>query len=394
MPIIELSETYTIADVSGGSTNLAMGDAFVERIVLSQWEKHRRLSNLSLKRRTRIEACRISKLALVSLGAVAQVAATQVPAEYKATTSFIGGICVGLGAYIKKTFLTDELLGEMVQTLHRSQALKSEVFKFRAQVHPYNNFKTNPDETLQLLQDKCHKIAESSYDEQYFITKPDNKPAPGPLLTTEDYIATRMETMKTNFFLARARSKRRRGHLCERMENALLAVGTITGLSASQQFPAGIQKPLTTLSGWGGAFTTISAAVANHIAKEKFNDVAREYTLAASKLDELEESWPREVRGPGSPGWDEQVSKCEDIILSTLDDWVKIATGKEESVKVPAVSKFSEKMWNSKAVCGTDETGHYLASERVDWLVANQSIAEDEARKKVMAEFPMSFKSV
>jgi len=312
------------------ATELAI-DSFVERKVQAQWEKHRKWAVLSSNRRRRIEVSRIVKLVVVSMGAALQVASTQVAENQRATISFIGGLLVGIGGYIKGNFLTDEMVQKMVECLAKSQAIRSEIYKFRAQAQPYEDFKSNPDEALNRLQEECGRISDSSYDENFYLTSPDSEPVPKQLHSANSYIKERMEKMKNDFFLKRAQNMRRRGEFCSACENALLTLGSIAGIGATQKFPDAIQEVLSAMSGWGGAFTTISAAFANHVAKEKFTDVARKYTTAAAKLEQLEESWPRDVRNPECAGWDEQVTKCEDVILSTINEWVKVETGREVS---------------------------------------------------------------
>ena len=332
----------------------------------------------------------------MSTGAAAQVAATQLPVQYKSAVSLFGGFCVGAAAYVKNNILRDQDIMSMVTSYSTSQAIKAEVFKFRAQVMPYGEFKTNPDGALKILRERCNSISDSATDEKFFMTLPDSKPVPGSLDTIDAYLDNRLDRQMTHFYLRKGRKMMQRANFCGVCENALLGLGTIAGVggTAAAQFPAVIQKVLIGLSGWGGAFTAASSAFANHLAKQKFNDIAREYFEAAADLQKLKDNWPSMATESGSPDWDNHVAKSEDVIQSTLEDWAKAASGnKDLNLQIPKSVKKDvvDMVWNPDVVCGTDESGFYPASARMQWLVDNESMTPKDAQNKVMIEFPDHF---
>lgn len=373
----------------------ATDDRYVERILQSQWEKHRRWAQVARKRKIKVEAGRILKLALVSVGAVAQVASTQL-VKNKSTASMFGGACIAAGTYIKNQVLTEEESTKMVQSFATSQAIKTEVYKFRAQVMPYSQFKSKPDEALNLLRKRCTTISDSTKDEKFVLTRQDSRPAPGWLDTVDDYIEKRIDAICNNVYLKRGKLLQKRSAFCHNCENVLLILSASASLTSTTQLPAAIQNAVTILSGWGGAFTTISAALAHHVAKEKFTDIAVKYFEAATKLQGVKDGWPLGASMAGTPGWEKEVNKSEDIILSTLEEWAKAKTGDvdlhlEKSAPVPVKKDPKKMVWKPDIICGTDESGFYPASDRVQWLMENANMTEADAQNRVMAEFSEIF---
>jgi len=390
----DLGYDHSLEDQNPTTRSSAADDKYAERIILSQWGKHRRWSLIASKRRRMLKIGRISKLVLVSTGAVAQVASTQLPVQYKAFASTFGGLCIGAGTYIKTRVITDENIKKMVDSFEISQAIKAEVYKFRARVKPYSQLENKPgEEALNLLQQRCSSISSSTKDGKFYMTLPDSKPAPGSLDTIDEYIEKRMDRIIQHFYIKRARSMNKNAAICSNCENALLTLGTFASFKPTY-LPAVVQNIVTSINGWGVAFTTVSAAFANHLAKEKFNDIADEYFQAAEELEKIKNTWPSKAAMAGAPGWENQVAKSEDVIRSTFEKWAKVKTGREDLPlqKPTLVEKdFSKMVWNPDIVCGTDESGFFPALDRVKWLVDNTDMTKVDAKKKVMLEFPANF---
>lgn len=370
----------------------------MDRIVQSQWEKHRRWARIAKSRKLTVEACRISKLVLVSTGAMLQVAATQLPAKFREPAVMAGGAFIGLANFIKKKFLTDDNIQSMVTSYTTSQAIKSEVFKFRAKVSPYDQLDANPDRVLSDFQKRCDGIHKSVFDPKLKTTEPDSVPLPGSLATADEYIERRLDR-RIRHFNKKGKRVRQRYALCNRCEDVLMIFGTAA--SFTSQLPPVAQKIITMvgaekivagLGGWSGAFTTVSAAFANHLAKNKFEEVSEDCSRAEELLKDLRETWPSTAKAAGSVDWDAQVTKSESIIESATKEWanIKKATLDAPLPEEPAPSNKGP-VWDPKIVCGTDESGYYPALDRQNWLIENQNMTEEEAKQKVMDEFPENF---
>lgn len=345
-----------------------------------------------------MDACRISKLVLVSVGAALQVAATQLPAKFREPAVMAGGTFIGLAEFIKKKFLTDDNIQSMVSSYTTSQAIKAEVIKFRAKVSPYDQLDANPDSVLSEFRQRCDGIYKRVFDPKLRTTEPDSVPVPGSLDTVDEYMERRLDR-RIRHFNKKGKSLRKRYAICNRCEDALLFLGTAS--SFSSQLPPVAQKIITMvgaekivagISGWSGAFTTTSAAFANHLAKNKFEEVAADYRSVEDQLKEIREAWPSTAKAAGSAEWDEQVTKSESIIESAIQEWanIKRATLDVPLQDVPAPSNKGP-VWDPKIVCGTDESGYYPALDRKNWLIENLNMTEEEAKQKVMEEFPENF---
>mmetsp|Transcript_2712 Transcript_2712/g.6451 ORF Transcript_2712/g.6451 Transcript_2712/m.6451 type:complete len:432 (+) Transcript_2712:88-1383(+) len=382
------------ADVGHGGQLKVGSEDYNERIVQSQWEKQRRWTLVYKGRRKELYRSRISKLVLISVGAVAQVAATQVPVQWKTTTSFVGGVFVALGGYVKNRLITTEKVEQMVTSFYVAQAIKSEVYKYRAKCAPYNK---NKKDSLMALRDNCSSLSKIGNDKRFFTMQKDNKPIPPDLNTKALYVDKRVKPRVEKFLIGRAKDMQRRGNLCSGIENALIGAGSVIGLSASQtQLPAFVTRVTNSLTGWAGAFTTISAAFANHHTKMKYEELAEEYFDTASQLREMVDRWPMNCNQAGDPGWDEQIAKMEDLIIGTTEEFAKKRSGNQDLTfdRPPqrASAEFAEKVWKPNVVCGDDESGSYPAIERATWLVENvEGMDMAAAKLKIMNEFPENF---
>jgi hypothetical protein len=365
----------------------------IERIVQSQWEKQRRWAILYKQSKRKLHHARIAKLGFVSLGAVAQVAATQVPPQYKVTTSFVGGVFIGIGAYLKNHYITKDQVNDMVTSFYVSQALKSEVSKFRARVGPYKQVTGTKAATE--LKNKCKNISNIGTDKRFYQMQKDKKPVPGVMDTKYDYIENRLDKVINNLYIKNARQMERKGVFLSKVEDLLLTTGTLAGFAATQQFPAFIQKYIDGVMGWTGALTTISAGFANHHAKMKYEEISNQYYDAANQLRNLADDWPNEAMKAGDPGWDLHIQKCENIILSTVEEFARDRTGNKDIAfkmkKASPKDKFQKKVWNGNVVVGSDETGDFLAKDRMKYLMENESLSKTEAQNKIMSEYPDNF---
>lgn len=395
----ELADSHMPPDLSHEHEKLgnAIKDQsfYSERIVQSQWEKQRRWVLVYKEQFRRLYWARVAKMTLVSLGAVTQVAATQVPTQYKATTSLVGGIFVGVGAYIKSNYITKDEVADMATSFFVSQAIKAEVCKFRAKVEAYRG---NPAEAVDKLRKRCGELSKLGNQDRLFLTmQKDSKPVPKAMEKKFDYVENRMKPTINNTFIRRARESEMRGALCSRIEDVLMGVVGLTGIASTQNFPAAAQKLFDGLIGWTGALTTVSTALANHHAKMKYDEIADNYYHVATQLQDLLDEWPQDVVDSSHPDWNAYILKCEEAILKTLADVARARSGKKDDIFVlpKSASKkknmLKAKVWDPNVVCGTDETGEYVARDRLKVLMENESLSKEEAQKKIMAQFPDNF---
>lgn len=296
-----------------------------ERIVRFQWEKQRRWTKVYQARRRELHMARIAKLSLISAEAILQVAATQVPTGWKATTALLGGAFGALGIYIKSQMITPEKVDQMVTSFYIAQAMKSEVYKFRTKSFPYNN-----NDASQVLRDTCNALSKSGSDRRYHFMQMDKKPIPTDMSTKNVYLEKRVNPRIYKNLIPRGRQFARKGRFCSNAENAFIFAGSSIGFLATQGFSGNIGAFMDKLTGWAAAFTTVSAAFANHAAKMNFESLAVQYFDKANELAEIVETWPMNCNKAGDPGWDEQIAKCEEVILSNTEEFARKRTGNNE----------------------------------------------------------------
>jgi len=324
---------YLAADLSDSQQHAHGTEKYIERNIQSQWEKHRRWHLVYKLRLRNIRIARVSKLSLITFGAVAQVAATQVPSKYRVAASFVGGVCVGIGTYIKTSFLTDEKVKSMVTSFYISQAIRSEVCKFRAKADSYNGgSKDKEDEALEQLRKECTRLSKIGDDRIFLTMHYDLKAIPPSMDTKDKYLKNRVDCTIDHLYMKKGRRMAKKAKILSNAENVLLFAGTLTGIGATQQqlMPAAIKNVFDILTGFAGAFTTVSAGIANHLSKAQYEQISEQYFDAAETLRELKENWPLETKAAGSPGWNQQIINCEDVILSTAEQFAKLKTGNQD----------------------------------------------------------------
>lgn len=316
-----------------------------------------------------------------------QVAATQVPVGWKTTTTLAGGGLTALGGYIKNKMVRPEDVSQTVTSFYVAQALKSEVYKFRTRAFPYNK-----SDRLEKLRKNCNEISSANgHDRRFHVMKKDKKPIPPPMPTRREYFEKRLDPRIESFLRGKARKMEARGKFCSRVEDAFITAGAGIGFLSAQKLPAKLAAYVEGLTGWAAAFTVVSAAFANHHAKMKFEEIADDYFDTADQLEKIKDNWPMNCNKAGDPGWDEQIAICEELILSTTEEFAKKRTGNKELTFVKPKRRTSVRTWNPEVICGNDETGGYTAKDRALWLVENKKLGMKEAQQKVMEEFPDNF---
>mmetsp|Transcript_866 Transcript_866/g.1865 ORF Transcript_866/g.1865 Transcript_866/m.1865 type:complete len:452 (-) Transcript_866:244-1599(-) len=383
---------------------------YVNRILHSQWEKHRRWHVIAKREKRTQWAGNIVKLTAVSALAMVRASASQLPEshKWKATMTMISGVsglCIAGYTTIVNKFFNEEKIQEMANTFLTSQALKAEFFKFRAGGKPYDKFQTNMENALNLFKERCNSLSDSVNNSKFCTTMPDNEPMPGPIDDMDSYMDNRIDR-EISHYVKRAKSMSRRGAFCRHCEIALHTMASsdivkaLPAVSAQyfDRIPASVQKVATGFGGFTGtfgvAFPAIAVAFAAHSANEHFVVIAQVYQQAVEELRKIKDDWPSTALRVGSPDWEDQVTKTEDIIQSTYETWakVKVTPDKGETSGGPEEKKkLSEMNWNPNIVCGTDESGAYPAGDRMEWLMDNMQMNKEDAQNKVMMEFPYNF---
>jgi hypothetical protein len=290
------------------------------------WSRHRKWSQAATKQKRKLHFYQVSHLSLIAAGAFSQTLATRLAATpYGWPISLFGGGCIGAAALITSNFLTKERKSNWVRCRATSEAIKAEVFLFRAGVSPYDD-----GAPVQILVDRIADISEKAKDLKvlYIMTTDDKKKAP-PILDRTGYIQLRLDHQIENFYIATARKQAKKSttlKTCQHIMSAgSAAIGLVAGSTGGAMAAAGkdtvVFSNLASKIGiWGPTLATASAAFGAHIAATKYDDEVMEWTTAAQRLENLYLRLPK-ATGPGSPEWNAFVVKCEEIISSNTKEW-------------------------------------------------------------------------
>jgi len=311
---------------------------------------------------------------------ITAVAATGAPwpEKFREVLSHIATACTALAVYVDYNFLSDERLGWMVQTANASAAIKAEVFKFLAKVGIYREFDTDPRKATFNLRERCTTIARSVKDPKIRTTLPDNVEMPDYFTTRDEYIQGRVID-KIQDFEKKAKSNLKRSSISNRFEWFFYTLaGNVPGLLGIDDLLPYWLKSF--LNGGAAAFISISVGFASHRERQRFDDIAKDYYRTVDKLENIRDEWPLTANKAGSLEWEKQVIKTESIIESAYAEWASIKKSTVGNQKESAT-------WRDDAVCGSEP-----AVKRMDRLMKDQNLTEQEAKRKIMEEFPESFR--
>ena len=289
------------------------------------WNRHRRWSQAATKQRKTFQWFQTCHLSLIVAGAFSQTLAARLassPTSYGWAISLTGGGCLGAAALISNNVLTKERQSNWVRCRATSEAVKAEVFLFRAGVPPYDD--KAPDQILVL---RVADISERAKDlKLLYIMTTNDETKPPPILDRDGYIKRRLDTQIENFYLKMARNRAKKSAVLKKCQYILAfgssAVGLVAGSTGGiAGGGSAVFSHLASKVGiWGPAFATASAAFGTHIAAAKYDDEVMEWTNSAQLLENLYLRLPK-VTGPGSPEWNEFVLKCEAVISSNTNQW-------------------------------------------------------------------------
>jgi hypothetical protein len=292
------------------------------------WSRHRKWSQAATKQKNSMQFYQGCHVSLLATGAFSQTLATRLTATtYGWAVSLLGGGCIGAAALISSNFLTKERKSNWVRCRATSEAIKAEVFLFRAGVSPYDD-----NTPVQFLVNRIADISDKSKDLKilYIMMTDDEKKAP-PILDRTGYIKLRLEHQIEKFYIATARKQAKKASILKACEHILsagsAAIGLVAGSTGGAMVASGgssaVFSNLASRVGiWGPTLATASAAVGVHIAATRYDDEVMEWTTAAQRLENLYLRLPK-ATGPGSPEWNEFVLNCEAVISSNTKQWAK-----------------------------------------------------------------------
>jgi hypothetical protein len=200
-----------------------------------------------------------------------------------------------------------------------SEAIKGEIFMFRAGAEPYSG-----PGAVGVLQQQVRVIEEAALDLERYVAGVDvnreDRPVP-PSLSPKAYIEKRVMQQIEGYYRPNARLYARWLSIFRFAELVFGLVATLLGAVAayiSGTTPAGD----TAVAAWVAVFTTLGAAMAAHVAATRYDFLVVSYYATARHLEDLVGRWRADGEPTASSQWTAFVKACEDAISIENESWL------------------------------------------------------------------------
>jgi hypothetical protein len=292
-----------------------------EEVVASIWRRRVAWSKAadSLKRHI-VWARATASILGVAGAAAATMAATCFADAPNWRTGFAaaGAVFIAVGTFVAARLLTVDALRAWTRARSVSEAIKTEVYTFRANAIPYAD-----SNAADVLLEKTSALQVPARDLERYVadTKVGDGSPPPPL--GPDYVAKRVEQQIEGYYRRKARQYSLRLTVFRTVEFLLGLAGTALGALAtyfSAQHTS--QGFATTSAAWVAVITTLGAAVATHVVASRYDFLVMSYYGTARRLEDLVNDW--RIKGDASDvnRWSAFVKACEDAISVENESWL------------------------------------------------------------------------
>lgn len=281
----------------------------MESAVRWAWDRQSVWSQAADRVKRSIERYRAAGLILGIIGACAATAATQLMAWSSGTgkaLALLSAIAVGFIPLTTK-YAGPQNIQEWTRLRSVSERLKSEVYMALAGVGAYRD----GDASAELL-DRVGRSADEAADllPRTIGITPLARSLP-EVSDVDSYIGTRVAGQIEGYYRPRAAQVHRRIRRIRRCELTLTAIAVVLG-AISVVFAAGWA------SAWVATVTTVTAAVAAHVASTRYAYQELEFSRAAAELEAITIG-----HRSGVPDADDAlVEQCEQVISAQNEGWI------------------------------------------------------------------------
>ncbi len=293
----------------------------VDEMVASIWARRLAWSAAADKLKARVHRPRAAALLLGIFGAILETAsATLLAGAARTVSASAGAALLALGTFVTIRFVSVGAVRAWTRARSVSEAIKAAIWSFRAKAAPYDGA-----DAAQRLQEEVAEIEGASSDlAHHKEAVQTRKSSPPPALGPDQYVEFRLVKQRDGYYRPESAKLRRRLTLLRAVEfwlgiiaTAMSAVAAVVAHGAPAAEPA--QTPL---GAWVAVLTTVGAAVAAHIAANRYEFLVMSYSATALRLDHLIEAW-KAARAPTDPArWSEFVRACEDAISVENESWL------------------------------------------------------------------------
>ena len=227
----------------------------------------------------------------------------------------LGGAAVAIAALARGRIGAD-VVRDWTRARSVSEALKSEVYVYQARAGVY----ADPGRRDRSLDDRCEAIQRDAADlaPRKAGVEPMRRELP-PVSDAETYLRERVDGQIATYYRPQAAQLQRKLARFRAAQLALSGVGVV--LAAVAAFTES-----DAVAVWIPVLTTVAAAVAAHVAAERYEYLLVEYVRTADELERL-----RDRRGSAATMRDDELIRAAEHVISVQNEgWMaKLTSGAE-----------------------------------------------------------------
>ncbi|MBS1692257.1 MAG: DUF4231 domain-containing protein [Actinobacteria bacterium] len=277
------------------------------------WDDRVRWSRAADAMKRRLDRARVAALWLSALGAVATtLSTTRLHGTASMIATIVGTVLLAGATLLGTQFLTSDATRHWVQARAVSEAIKQQVFRFRAHATPYID-----GAALGRLQSEVAEIEQGAVDLSPYVPELSTPAgAPPPAMTPEMYVRERIEKQIGDYYRPRARMHAQRSRRLRLLTAVLSAAAAVVAAVSA------IPVLKNAVSPWVAVLTTLGAALAVYLTSRRYDYLVVSFTATANQLQSRLNRW----RADGSPtddtSWSAFVDDCENAIAHENDSWM------------------------------------------------------------------------
>jgi hypothetical protein len=256
----------------------------VTAALTSTWQSQRLWSEVASRAGSHIDRWRRRNLMLLGIGSLMGALAAQehwIGAEIRSGCAIVGAAVLALAGVFQSAFLGPDQVRLRTVARMASEALKAQVYRYLTGVPPYGG-----EDADSILISAATRVDDEAAD--YLAAKAsataDDK-APPKVANIDEYIRERA-VQQHDWHISRVRSLESRAralHAAELIATSaaavLAAVASLAGLTDLTE--------VASIGAWVGLATTVSSAIAAHLAAGRYERLAATYAHTATQLDRL-----------------------------------------------------------------------------------------------------------
>lgn len=284
------------------------------------WRRRVAWSRAADRVKASIAYARGAALALSASGAVLETVAGTLLADaptWRTTFAALGAVLLALATFVATRFVTTDAIRTWIRARSVSEAIKAEVYAYRAAAEPYSGPKA-----VAILQQKVSGIEGAARDlERHVAAIAVVTALPPPPLAPADYIEKRVRQQVEVYYRPKARLYARRLAAFRLAELLLGLVAAVLGALAA--FISGSQQSANPgIAAWVAVFTTLGAALAAHMGASRYDFLVTSFYATARRLEDLVGEWRAEGSPTAPEAWTDFVRACEEAISIENESWL------------------------------------------------------------------------